>query len=788
MFRYIKLRYVVGTLIAGVILASASSHAQSNAITSVLLKQTPSASKPSSTNANLDSGTPAEQLEKIAKQQNETQKQLDAANTELTKVKNALADLDVKASDAQRMAARQAISAKQAKVDYLSQINDTLIDLSRQTLKATAAEEDKLKWAPPLGTAPWPLAVGDETMVVILQLSAQLHKQERRLDIIDHDLTDQKKQRSQLEIDLRQLNGKVTSSLPTNSASDAGVRAQIEAARDKLELCDLELMRTDLDRLVIAAQRRLTSAQLDVAKLNWNYYNNRFSFSQDDLNTIIASIDKKIVALRKKEDDASNRLNQTVAQAAAAKARLDSIEATPNAAATDISIAKRAWLTLDGTASGVRVEREKYRALIDIENLKKEIWTLRQQIHSKTGAANNLNALQEQQQNVRKKLDQGVQYLNELIEDKAQILASLKEQGSYATTPGEKVFFDGLVKQTNDQMEDLRSIYVETDRLNQLLSISAAEIQKVADNLSIWEKAKKIGQIANNALKSIWNYELLAVDDTVIVDGREIKTTRSVTVGKSLGAIAILFIGFTLITKLIRRTLALAVSKGGLNASRSVIVGRWLTLAAGITLIIWAFNLVEIPLSAFAFFGGALAIGVGFGTQNLLKNLISGVMLLIEKPVRIGDVVEVDNITGTVTSIGIRFSTIHSAHGTDTLIPNSVLVEQKLVNWTYSTPDVRREIKVTVAYGSDVKKVSELILKACDQNAQVLKTPAPLVTLEDFGESGLLFNLQVWLTIQQGTSVARILSDVRLAMLNAFNEAGIDLPFPQRVVRVMKDE
>ena len=109
---------------------------------------------------------------------------------------------------------------------------------------------------------------------------------------------------------------------------------------------------------------------------------------------------------------------------------------------------------------------------------------------------------------------------------------------------------------------------------------------------------------------------------------------------------------------------------------------------------------------------GALAIGAGFGTQNLIKNLISGLMLLVERPIRMGDLVEVDGIKGRVTSIGIRFSTIHSADGVDTLIPNSELVEKKLVNWTYSNPDARREIRVGVAYGTDPVQVKNLIKSA----------------------------------------------------------------------------
>jgi small-conductance mechanosensitive channel len=205
-------------------------------------------------------------------------------------------------------------------------------------------------------------------------------------------------------------------------------------------------------------------------------------------------------------------------------------------------------------------------------------------------------------------------------------------------------------------------------------------------------------------------------------------------------------------------------------------------LIAGFTLIVTALNLVDIPLSAFAFLGGALAIGVGFGTQNILKNLISGVMLLIEKPIRIGDVVEIDTVLGTVTSIGLRFSTIHGPQGNDILIPNSVLVEQKLINWTYSTPSARKDVQVTVGYRSNVDTVREILVAVSKDDPNVLGTPAALITLEEFGDNGLRFNLRFWVSLQSIVAVNEVQSNLRIKILQAFEQAGIELPFPQRTV------
>jgi small-conductance mechanosensitive channel len=157
-------------------------------------------------------------------------------------------------------------------------------------------------------------------------------------------------------------------------------------------------------------------------------------------------------------------------------------------------------------------------------------------------------------------------------------------------------------------------------------------------------------------------------------------------------------------------------------------------------------------------------------------------MLLIEKPIRIGDLVEIDGILGTVTSIGIRFSTIQGAQGNDALIPNSVLVEQKLVNWTYSTRDARRDVRMTVSYKSSVQEVQRILARVSTDHPQIKQDPAPVITLEDFGDNGLVFNLQFWIRLQAGIQPAQILSDLRVSILEEFAQAGIELPFPQRAV------
>jgi small-conductance mechanosensitive channel len=182
--------------------------------------------------------------------------------------------------------------------------------------------------------------------------------------------------------------------------------------------------------------------------------------------------------------------------------------------------------------------------------------------------------------------------------------------------------------------------------------------------------------------------------------------------------------------------------------------------------------------------GGALAIGAGFGMQNMLKNLISGLMLLFERPFRPGDIVEVGGIRGTIMDIGVRSSHILDANGIETLIPNSTFIEQNVTNWTLSSKTVRIVVNVGIAYGSPVKDVHKLLIEAAERHGLVLDEPAPQVLFEDFGSDSLLFGLYVWVVINPDISWRTIASDLRYMISKTFDEQGIVIAFPQRDIHL----
>ena len=742
------------------------SFAQSPSSASNLLGTAPGQTTP----ARETPAQPAERgLKDIDAQQQDMQKRLAAIQADLVKAQTVVND-GANLETAARVAAQDRLNHLRGMQEAYSQIVDNIKNLRRVTTNLETARKDKENWQAPTGSAPWPLSVADDLQLSIQRLQFQLQYLKQRSDILNDLIADLRKSRSQMEIELRQ------------SSASADAQRAGETAQRRLDRINLDLANAAIGKDTLHIEQTTGAISLATLKITKDFYNNRFAFTEQDFQKIKTALQKRIDSLRVQEQQASLRINRTLDLAATAKAKSDALDQTATVTPEARTAARNAQLLADRRVEAARTERERYRAQTELDLLMIQIWEIRRDLYANVDNGQQLAGLKSKHEDLVRQLNLGLNYLNQLIAEKSQSTLALNEQLRQAPTSVEKAFLSEMLAPLAEQIDNMRGLYALFERARQYLEITGSEIAQAQLNQTFAQRFSGLKAGIIELAKDIWQFEIFAVDDNILVDGREIKTKRSVTVGKTAGAMAILIIGFMLISGLIRRTLALAVNKANLGASKSVVLGRWLTLAAAFSLILTAFNIVEIPLSAFAFFGGALAIGVGFGTQNLLKNLISGVMLLIEKPIRIGDLVEIDGILGTVTSIGIRFSTIQGAQGNDALIPNSVLVEQKLVNWTYSTRDARRDVRMTVSYKSSVQEVQRILARVSTDHPQIKQDPAPVITLEDFGDNGLVFNLQFWIRLQAGIQPAQILSDLRVSILEEFAQAGIELPFPQRAV------
>jgi small-conductance mechanosensitive channel len=203
----------------------------------------------------------------------------------------------------------------------------------------------------------------------------------------------------------------------------------------------------------------------------------------------------------------------------------------------------------------------------------------------------------------------------------------------------------------------------------------------------------------------------------------------------------------------------------------------------GITLAgVVAISVGGLDLSNLALIAGALSVGIGFGLQNVVNNFVSGIILLIERPIKVGDWVVVGANEGTVKRIRVRATEIETFRRASVIIPNSELLSTAVMNWTHTDRLGRVEVPVGVAYGSDPERVRQILLEVAAANSQIAHRPPPFVMFKDFGDSALVFELRCYLyDIGQ---IIVVSTDLRFAIDKAFRERGIQIPFPQRDLHI----
>ena len=219
----------------------------------------------------------------------------------------------------------------------------------------------------------------------------------------------------------------------------------------------------------------------------------------------------------------------------------------------------------------------------------------------------------------------------------------------------------------------------------------------------------------------------------------------------------------------------LSLRKAMSNAVTSLMlfVGLMLSLSA-----------VGIDLTALSVLGGAIGVGIGFGLQKLASNYVSGFVILAERSMRIGDSVKVDGFEGRISDIKARYTVIRSPTGRESIVPNEMLINSRVENLSLADSRVLQATQVTVAYGTDVNLVMQLLTQACEEQAKVLKDPRPFVTLTNFAADGLEFGAHYWVDEQQA-GLLTLKSEINIRILQLLQDKGIEIPFPQRVVHTL---
>ncbi|MEM7100880.1 MAG: mechanosensitive ion channel domain-containing protein [Pseudomonadota bacterium] len=258
---------------------------------------------------------------------------------------------------------------------------------------------------------------------------------------------------------------------------------------------------------------------------------------------------------------------------------------------------------------------------------------------------------------------------------------------------------------------------------------------------------------------------------------------HTVTAGQVLAVPALLLVGFFTL-RWLGRVIRARLMARNVNADAVQLVSRAFYIVGIAVLFITTLELINVPLTAFAFVSGAVAIGVGFGAQNIINNFISGWILMWERPIRIGDVLEVSGTRGTVEQINTRSTRIRRIDGVHMLLPNSFLLENVVVNWTLVDELARSTVRVGVAYGSETRRVAQLIQEATESQPQVIDDPSPVVIFDDFGDNALMFEVYFWIHARGDTDLRVVRSNIRFAIEDLFAQHDIVIAFPQRDVHV----
>ncbi len=539
-------------------------------------------------------------------------------------------------------------------------------------------------------------------------------------------------------------------------------------------------------------QDRIAAAKADLAlverKIATAAPNTRFS--EEDLAKITKIAKERKQALEKELSSISKRLKTAISTRTQAQAALDALLAT----ATDdkepegLELAKFRVAVAEGRIESLQSVTEGFESLIQLENLNVNAYQDRHMAMKTADAAERAKAVE----SIRLMEERLRAWLN-VVENETTTcgaeLGKIESRASSITTEDPRfALINEQRAARSEKLAMLQRVTQSVDAERRLLRRWLAEYTAKDKQKGAYEKATALATGAWQTVVKIWNFEVMSFEDKVEVDGQTITGKIPVTLGMLLRALLFFLIGYWVASRIANRIQGTMVTRGHIAEAQAKTLRNWVMIVVGVALVLGTLSFLKIPLTVFAFFGGALAIGVGFGTQTLIKNFISGIIVLAERNVRVGDIIDVDGIVGTVVEVNTRSSIIRGADDVETMIPNSLFLENRVTNWTLSSSKMRRSLRVGVAYGTEPHVVMDILTESAGRHGKICKDPAPFAVFEDFGESSLVFSLYFWLELGGGINPMIVTSDLRLMIDKRFAEAGVGVPFPQRDMHLTTDK
>lgn len=488
------------------------------------------------------------------------------------------------------------------------------------------------------------------------------------------------------------------------------------------------------------------------------------SYDQEELDRILAKSQARVAAIQDEIQKTSEQRDTVEQEYFKAQAR---VERTMTEGAR--AIAQSALEAVETRRLLIQQRLEKAQLELSLPNMVQRIWTERYSLLRKDLPTEEMWKARETAENrgvqLRQTLTSTQQFQNSIQARRVNTRQQLEDEGLH---PDQIRYLRAKLKSLEAMTEvnlDAISLLISVDNLNSRL------MEELESRMGTVQITKRVSAFGRQRFLDIWQAELWTSGG------------HGVTVGKLVIALLLVTLGTLFSHRIARLVRNRLLVRFDLDVDVAESVERLLFYILIIVFILWSLKMVKIPLTAFAFLGGAVAIGFGFGAQKFFSNLISGFLIMAQKPFRINDVIQVDDIMASVKSVGSRYTKIQTFDNLDLLVPNSYLLDNKIVNWTLTDKIIRQKITVGVDYVSDPRQTERLLLQAVKEHVKVLPSPEPFVIFRDFGDSALVFDVLYWVNLDFGRSWFAA-SDIRYRIVELFREAGIVIAFPQTDVHL----
>lgn len=604
---------------------------------------------------------------------------------------------------------------------------------------------------------------------------------EKALTTLDKLIEENRVALNQADEKIRQLNEQLERNPATKDNDERIWSRELERLRSQSASAGVALL--DLERQI--RQERMAGSRIRLSLLQQQLViaGASATFSDGDMGQVNKRLDSEQRQLEVELQAALARQQKAETSLAAARNALQKIQAAKDAGPDQVIRAAEEFELCRERTETERTTVNLLRFMLQMSVTERTIWEMRFAAgHSSTlGTIRQIRVRLEQ---FDRRVQLWLDYYRQQMENSASQVARLEARLADLNGASELA---PLVRDRLATLRDRDQMYLrvvrDIERGERLLERLHEGLEEAAGNLPFFSRLSDALSDARTLGARLWSFEFYVAQDTITVDGQQITGKRSVTLGKVVTAVLILVLGYWLagwVTKLLE---PIFVKRFKIERNQANLVRRWLRVALVFSLTLFSLVSVKIPLTIFAFAGGALAIGLGFGLQTILKNFVSGIIILFERPFRVGDVLDVAGQRGTVASIGIRSSVLQLWDGTETLIPNSALLENNLTNWTYTNRHVRFTVTVGVAYGSDTRRVVQVLTEIAERHGLVEKDPKPQVLFTNFGPSSLDFELRFWVDVVKANS-GQVASDLRQMIAGSFAEYGLVIAFPQQDVHL----